>query len=134
MPISLVSKSPSVVPNTVCKILVSNTNSPKAPNDKLLSTQTNIPVSLDSMPADLNMEDSNVVSGNNYNSLSPFFIPCFIFSLIVLCGLRLLMQRQTRLKWSQWRSWNSLKDSGKDPSSPPVKHLFLTPCSLLIGK
>lgn len=54
------SKSPSVVPNTLCKLLVSNTSNPnvRAPSDKLLSTQTNKPVSLDDLPSDLPVEDS----------------------------------------------------------------------------
>ena len=61
IPISLVSKSPSVVPNTLCKLLVANpTSSTKAGADRLLSTQTNKPVRLADMPADLANEDSSV--------------------------------------------------------------------------
>lgn len=61
IPISLVSKSPSVVPNTLCKLLVANpTSSTKAGADRLLSSQTNKPVRLADMPADLANEDSSV--------------------------------------------------------------------------
>lgn len=70
IPISLVSRTPSVVPNTLCKLLVANATSSqsKAPNDKLLNTQTNKPVSLHNMPTDLSVEDSNLVSGTlNYD-------------------------------------------------------------------
>ena len=65
IPISLVSRSPSVVPNTLCKLLVSTANAAKPPADKLLSSQTNQPVSINNMPADLPTEESNTGSGNN---------------------------------------------------------------------
>jgi hypothetical protein len=64
IPISLVSKSPSVLPNTVCKLLVANpSSSTKLGADRLLSTQTNKSVNLANMPADLASEDSSAGSG-----------------------------------------------------------------------
>eukprot|EP01032_Pedospumella_encystans_P013349 gene13349-15376_t len=82
IPISLVSKSPSVVPNSVCKLLVSTSPS-KAGSDKLLSTQTNKPVKMADLPTDLPLEDSSAVSEEDSSEMVVAEIKEFVEGLRV---------------------------------------------------
>ena len=82
IPISLVSKSPSVVPNSVCKLLVSTSPS-KAGSDKLLSTQTNKPVKMADLPTDLPLEDSSGVSEEDSSEMVVAEIKEFVEGLRV---------------------------------------------------